>query len=43
MCCPYAGLAYCVFLHSSNVSLFVEGLCMTWLLPVGVREMAISP
>jgi len=35
--CPHAGLAYCVFLHSSNGSLCVEGLCVTWLLPVGVR------
>ena len=29
---------FCVFLHSSYGSLCVEGLCVTWLLPVGFGE-----
>jgi len=38
MYCPPVGLAYCVLLHSSYGSLCVEGLCVTWLMPVGVGE-----
>jgi len=32
MYCPRAGLAYCVFLHSSLGWLCMEVLCVTWLL-----------
>ena len=39
MYCPHVGLADCVFLHSSFGSPCVEGLCVTWLLPVGNGEI----
>jgi len=38
MCCPRVGLAYCVLLHHLCGSLCEEGLCVTWLMPVGIGE-----
>jgi len=38
MCCPRMGLALCVLLHSSLWVECVEGLCVAWLMHVGVGE-----